>query len=149
MAERREWDPLAELRGVQKRLNALFESTLSHAEFDSPGEIDRWSPTCDAWQGEREVVVSVELPGVPRSSIELRLEGGELLIEGLRDMVREGDDERYHRVERAYGRFARRLRLPGPVDAENVTARLDHGVLRVTLPMRPGGSMGSRRVAIG
>ena len=64
-------------------------------------------------------------------------------------MAREAEEERYHRVERAYGRFTRRLRLPVTVDAEGVQARLERGVLRVTLPTRDSGARGPRQVAVG
>lgn len=42
-----------------------------------------------------------------------------------------------HRVERAYGTFARSFRLPAPVDASRVTAEFKDGVLTVTLPKTP------------
>ena len=50
---------------------------------------------------------------------------------------KEAKDERYHRVERTYGAFARTLRLPVGVDGTKVQATFKNGVLTVTLPKTP------------
>jgi HSP20 family protein len=49
----------------------------------------------------------------------------------------EEKEERYHRVERAYGAFLRSVRLPMAVDGSKVTATYKNGVLVVTLPKTP------------
>lgn len=46
----------------------------------------------------------------------------------------ESTNGRWHRRERTTGRFQRLVKLPAPVDAEKVEAKLENGVLEVTLP---------------
>jgi HSP20 family protein len=45
--------------------------------------------------------------------------------------------ERYHRVERGHGAFARRFALPAALDVEQITADLKDGVLTVIIPKAP------------
>lgn len=143
-----DWNPLSELLGVQKRMNQLFESALARSDFDTQEGVGVWTPVCDAWETATELVVCLELPGLDRDQIDVRLDGDELVVEGERQMGREHDGEQFHRVERSYGRFSRRLRLPSSVDRSTVSATYRHGVLRVVLPTRGGAERGPIKVAV-
>lgn len=59
---------------------------------------------------------------------------GLLMITGEKAREDEEKDEKHHRVERVWGRFARAIPLPGPVDTGKTTATFKEGVLTVTLP---------------
>jgi len=59
-----------------------------------------------------------------------------------------GAGEQYHRVERSYGKFCRRFRLPSAVDRSSVDASYRDGVLRVVLQMKATGDSEPFRVAI-
>jgi HSP20 family protein len=143
-----DWSPLSELLNVQKRMNQLFESALARSDFEDHEGIGRWTPVCDAYEAADELVVCVELPGLERSQIDVRLDGDELIVEGSREMDREREGEQFHRVERSYGKFSRRLRLPSTVDRSAVSATLRDGVLRIVLPTRGGEARGPINVAV-
>ena len=130
---RTEWDPLKELETVQRRMNQLFESALDRTNFDAEGGFGTWIPSADLYETAEEVVAHVELPGIDPSEVSLRLDGDALVVEGDRRMERSTPGEQYHRVERSYGRFQRRLALPSGVDRESARARFLDGVLVVTL----------------
>ena len=55
------------------------------------------------------------------------------------------DSERVHRAERAYGRISRSLRLPSDVDMEKINAKLDAGVLTLTLTKKAGTDASGRK----
>lgn len=143
-----EWDPLKELVGIQERMNKLFESALVRSNFDAEGGIGAWTPIADVYETERNVVFCLELPGIAQSDIELRLEDDDLLVSGERRMDRGEAGEQFHRVERSYGKFARRFRLPSHVDRESVAASFKDGVLVVELAKRESASKRPIRVAI-
>jgi HSP20 family protein len=63
-------------------------------------------------------------------------------------MGREHEGEQFHRVERSYGRFSRRLRLPSTVDRSTVSATFRNGVLRVVLRTRGGEAHGPISVSV-
>ena len=78
-------------------------------------------------------VVRAELPGLdPENDIEVTVEGRILTIRAER---RQQDNGPY-RSEFRYGSLARAVRLPVRVDAADVTARYDKGVLEVSVPVR-------------
>lgn len=59
-----------------------------------------------------------------------------LTISGERKYEREDDDERVHRSERLYGRFARSLRLPNDADQDAIEATAAHGVVTISVAKR-------------
>lgn len=143
---RNEWDPLKELEGVQRRMNQLFESALARTNFDAEGEIGGWFPVADAYETGGAMVLQVELPGIDQSDLDVRVDRGELVIQGERRMEREPAGE-YHRVERSYGKFVRRFPLPPGTDRESVEAVYRDGVLRVELSKKGDGGR-SIKVAV-
>jgi HSP20 family protein len=77
--------------------------------------------------------VEAEVPGVAPGRVEVFVSNGtELTIEGERPAADAAGT--WHRRERGAGHFRRVLTLPAAVDADKVEARLEHGVLRLTLP---------------
>jgi HSP20 family protein len=134
MTAPRAWDPLKELIGIQRRMNQLFDGALAKGDVGAQGEIETWAPASDVYLLPDALVFCLELPGFEQHQIDLRLEGDDLVVSGAREMEREQAGERFHRVERPYGRFSRRFRLPSTVDRNGVQAAFRDGVLRVSLP---------------
>jgi HSP20 family protein len=96
---------------------------------------DHWQPDVDVYETEDAVVVRAELAGVRREDLRVTVDGDLLRIQGVRE-VGGGRAVRLHQMEIATGPFERRLRMPGDVDRNRVTARLEDGLLTVTLARR-------------
>jgi len=127
------WEPARELSTVQSEMNRLF-STF----FDSPtpgnGRRDSlrgWIPAMDVTENDNEYVLKADLPGLSESDVDVELDDNVLRISGERKSEHQESKDGYHRVERAFGRFSRSLRLPEGVTAEGVQANFDNGVLEV------------------
>jgi HSP20 family protein len=136
MAIRSEWDPMREMLQVQKRLNDLFETALARTDFETKEGFGSWTPVADVYETPVALHLDLEIPGLEQEEIDVRLDGDELVVEGERRMDREQEGEQFHRVERSYGKFSRRFRLPSTVDRATVDAVYRHGLLRVTLPRK-------------
>lgn len=95
----------------------------------------RWIPSTDVYQREGRLVVQVDLPGMAREDIRVTLEEGALVIRGERKTETEVAEESYHRRERRYGGFLRRVPLSFEVKPEEVQASFKDGVLEVSLPL--------------
>lgn len=88
----------------------------------------------DVSETENEIRITAELPGVTDQDIDVSLDGDVLTIRGEKKFERQDDKENFHFMERSYGSFQRALRLPYPVDPEQVRASFENGVLTVTVP---------------
>ena len=93
----------------------------------------RDAPPVNLWETDAAVLVELEIPGVKGDQIDISVTGGELSLHVEREQEEE-EGVTYHRRERPMGGFTRVLRLPADVDADNVQAELNHGVLKITLP---------------
>ncbi len=87
----------------------------------------------DVQQKDGEYLIEAEIPGVKREEVNLELSGGSLLIGVKREeRVNEEGKDYIHR-ERRYSSMSRSIYLPDAVK-EGIRAKLDDGVLRVTVP---------------
>jgi HSP20 family protein len=91
-------------------------------------------PPVNIWEDDGNVYAEAELPGMQQDQLEVYVtDGNELTIQGER---RPGDMQQgvWHRQERGFGKFSRVLALPVAIDANQVEARCERGVLHITLP---------------
>jgi HSP20 family protein len=112
---------------------------LMDSYFAAPGSggaTRRAFPALNVWEDEQSLHVEAELPGFSMENLEITTLGNELTIAGSRtEAAAEGAT--FHRRERATGgasEFKGTLRIGMPIDVEKVTAKLEQGVLTVTLP---------------
>lgn len=119
---------------VSNRLSRLFDESL----LQTP-RADRWLPPVTVSESTGELVLTAELPGMCREDISIDLENNVLTISGEKTETREeGDEERrYHVYERNFGSFTRSFTLPRTIDAANIVATFDNGVLTMKLPKVP------------
>lgn len=107
-----------------------------YGDFSDRLRGDRWQPDVDVFETAEEVVVRVELAGVSSQDLRVSVDGSELRLYGVRAPHEGAPVQRLHQMEIACGPFERRVRIPVTFDRGRVTARLEHGVLTVTLPKR-------------
>ena len=127
------WDPIRDLLAIQQRLDRY-----------APGPAG-WKPAVDILETSDHYVVTVEVPGMSREDLDVRVHEGRITIAGER-RERTPQCEQYHRVERGHGSFSRSFHLPVPVDGDRVTADLRDGVLTVTCPKAADGA--ARRIQV-
>lgn len=115
------------------RLSRMMDDALGAP--DHGGSLaSAWTPPCDVFEDRENLRIVLEIPGVQPGDVKLSLENQVLTIRGEKKQVAEEASERWHRYERSYGSFERLFTLPGSVDADHIQARIEQGVLTVTLP---------------
>ncbi|MBN2311909.1 MAG: Hsp20/alpha crystallin family protein [Candidatus Hydrogenedentes bacterium] len=129
---RNEVAPWSALRDLEADFNRMFGNVFGEV---APSE-RKWAPAADLKETADAYTIEADLPGVKKEDIELTVLDDTITIKGERKTEKEGKDAGYHCVERRYGGFQRRFRIPGGFDAAKVKADYEHGVLRVTLPKR-------------
>jgi len=133
----RRWDPFEmfdELQDVMMRLWGQAWPLVPRPLRRMALMPTRWTPTTDIYEKDNTLVVKAELPGVTKEDLDVTLDQGHLVIRGQRKAERDLKKENYHRVERSYGRFYRRIPLPFEVKAEQITAEHKDGVLEIHVP---------------
>jgi HSP20 family protein len=131
------FDPFRELEAMSSRLNRFVGNiALRPEEVESIGA---WAPAVDVEETEKEYLIKADLPDIKKTDIKVGIEDGVLTIEGERNQEKEEKGRKFHRVERSYGRFLRRLTVPSDVDQAQVVAEFKEGVLNVHLPKAANG----------
>ena len=128
---RKEGRDLDRFRGEMDRLFDRFFDNWASPTSALEGE---WIPSVDVSETEKEVIVQAEIPGIDVKDIDISVNGNRLTLQGERKHEEEKKGEHYHRIERAYGTFARAIELPVEVDSTNVEATYKDGILKVNLP---------------
>jgi HSP20 family protein len=129
------WDPFRELEEVSTRLNRLFHQPFGRRLIDDEGSLmAEWAPAVDVQETDGEYLIKADLPDVKKEDVHVELQDGMLCLRGERRQEQEERGKKFHRVERAYGQFERRLALPSEVDPQKVAAEFKNGVLNVHLP---------------
>lgn len=127
--------PAVEASTLERQINRLFSDTLGNLDWqyrDSAGA--SWVPPVDIFEEADAIRIVAEVPGVKPEDIKISLENNVLTIQGTKEQVAQERTERVHRYERTYGAFERSFTLPATVDAGNIKASYEQGVLTVTLP---------------
>lgn len=123
---------MRELEEFQNRILSAFNPASArrgHGQ-ESPA-LAEWAPLVDITEDDREYVITAELPEVKKDDVKVTMENGVLTITGERQFEKEEKTRKWHRVERAYGHFARSFAMPENGDATQVNAEFKEGVLRV------------------
>jgi HSP20 family protein len=141
------WEPFREFSTLQDRMNRLFRDTYG-SEEDSL-TTTAFAPPVDVYEDEHNITLKVEVPGIDEKDIDVRLENHTLTVHGERKFEKEEKEENFRRVERRYGSFTRSFTLPNTVDAENVTANYEKGVLKIQLAKKSEAKPKQIKVNIG
>ena len=90
-------------------------------------------PAADIFEGENDLTVILEMPGVEKSNVGIHLEDGVLNVEGRLDLTKyQGLQPLY--TEYNIGHYSRSFRLSSKIDQNKIAAEMKDGVLSLKLP---------------
>lgn len=101
---------------------------------------DRWRPAADVFYTDDSILVRLEIAGVPRDQVHVTLDGDMLRVRGVRRPPVGEQRVQPQQVEIQFGPFERRLRIDAGFDRDSVRAKLEDGILSVTLSRKPEGA---------
>lgn len=120
---------------LQREFNRLFQE-LGEG-WNAIAEI-RPTPRMDVVDTDEGLEISVELPGLTRDQVKITAQDDLLTVSGEKTSSHEKTDKGYCLLERSYGAFSRSIYLPRSLDAGRIAAEMADGVLKITVPKRPG-----------
>jgi HSP20 family protein len=133
------WDLFEDLRAAQDELLRATRGRIwrpGQQQYSDAGTAV-WTPPVDISERKDAYLVTVELPGVKGSDVEITFEDGLLTIQGERHFAHDSTEEKMHRTERFYGAFRRSITLPSHVEADKIEASAQDGLLQIMVPKAP------------
>ncbi|HUU55342.1 MAG TPA: Hsp20/alpha crystallin family protein [Armatimonadota bacterium] len=138
-----DWDVFGDMARLRRGLDRFSEGLWPGREA-SEGEAV-WAPPVDVYEEDGGLVLVVDLPGVRREGIDLRIDDASVTLEGERGRTESSSGVR---LERPVGRFRRAFRIGIPVDPSGARATYREGVLRITIPRAAPGGRARVRVEV-
>ena len=123
------FDPFEQLREFQRALDTFRSSGWLGAGLSAGGT----HPPINVFRKGDDIVAIVEVPGVRKSDLDIKIERNTLRISGSKS-VEYDDKVAAHRRERAAGRFDRAVTLPIDIDPDKIRAECRDGILALYLP---------------
>ena len=125
------WEPFREMDEVFKGFAPLF-GRLPTTRLHEEGY--EFMPLADVVERDKEYLIKVDLPEVPKEEVKVLFEDGVLSVKGERKVEKEEKGDKVHRTERYFGMFERSFVLPEDVDTKTIRAEAKEGVLTIHLP---------------
>ena len=123
------FDPFRQLREFQGALDTFRSSDWLGSGLSAGGA----HPPINVFRKGDDIVAIIEVPGVRKSDLDIKIERNTLRISGSKS-VEYSDKVATHRRERAAGRFDRAVTLPIDIDADKIRAECRDGILALYLP---------------
>ena len=125
----RGYNPFAELEAIKEQ----FEKVLRGVEEGVKKDI-AFVPSVNTREANDAYYIEVDLPGVKKEDIDIKVDENILTISGVRKLKEEQKEEEFYKVESMYGKFERSFSLPEDVDVDNIQAHSQNGVLEIKIP---------------
>lgn len=127
--------PFDEIERLFDRMGQQFEDASQQWEGLSPQTMmGSGSASIDVVDREEAFEVTVDLPGFEPQDVDLRVVDQTLSIDAERSSEHSVDEGEFVHHERSRESVSRRVRLPAPVEVDDVRATMENGVLSLTLP---------------
>ncbi|GAA5026025.1 Hsp20/alpha crystallin family protein [Actinopolymorpha pittospori] len=130
-------DPFADVQELVNRIGGLVQQSVE-TETERP-----WIPTAEIEETDDAYVVKLELPGIAADDVEVGVRDRDLCVNGE---VREEEEQGSNALRVRIGRFHYHTTLPSDVEADNVEASMNEGVLTLRIPKPQQGQ--GRRIQI-
>src|SRR5690349_8527984 len=142
------FDPFREINALHNAMSRALQ-TAGTGYGDELSTSGNFVPPVDIYEDENSISLRLEIPGMKRDDLDIRLENNTLTVRGERKFENEEKEENFHRIERRYGSFTRSFTLPNTVNGEKVDATYDKGILKISLAKRAEAKPKQIKVGVG
>jgi HSP20 family protein len=129
------WNPWSDFDRLSPDIDRLFSERASRSRAAFP--VSGFRPAIDLYDAGDQLVVKAVIPGAKPEDLQLSLEQNVLTIQGSYGYWLPEEQARqitWYRQEIGHGQFMENISLPVPVDAEQIQATFEDGILTVRLP---------------
>lgn len=132
MAALTRYRPFQPARSLQREIDRMFGEYLPFLG-DEDVEPGLWAPVMDLTETEKEYVVKMDVPGIPKEAVTVNLEDHRLIVRGERKEEEKKESANQLVVERRYGNFYRSMALPKAASEDGIAAEMQDGVLTIKI----------------
>lgn len=104
--------------------------------FDSPEQRGGWEPNMDIFESEKDICVLIEAAGLNEESLNLHAVDNRLVVSAERQLKFEETICQYHQLEIQFLPFQKTVILPGTIEASEVDAKYNNGMLFIRVPKK-------------
>ena len=127
--------PNSDLRRMQREFDRVFNDFFpATRDVSLKGEKTAWAPRVDLSETENAYQIVADLPGIPKSEINVNFHEGVLTISGTRNNETKEEGKNFLRIERTSGEFHRSFNIPVAIQSDKIEANYKNGVLEVHVP---------------
>jgi HSP20 family protein len=127
------FDPVSGLLALQSELDRALRSPDFNLGLSGPGAY----PPINIFESEDSLLLIAEVPGLELDDLKISGAGRTLALSSVRKPLKmAGDEQGYHRRERAQGEFTRSMQVPEQFDLARAEAKYEKGMLIVRVPKR-------------
>ncbi|MEO8702943.1 MAG: Hsp20/alpha crystallin family protein [Kofleriaceae bacterium] len=112
---------------------AVARELLSWDPFFGGRPVSAFAPAFEVKETVDAFILKADLPGVSEADLDIAVHNAVLTVSGTRHAEERKDGESFALYERQFGSFSRSFALPDLADGEKIGAKLEHGVLTLTV----------------
>lgn len=120
-------------RAIARDPFSFARELLNWDPFFATRPLSAFAPAFEVKETSDAFILKADLPGVEDKDLDVAVHAGVLSVSGSRQAEERKEGESYALYERQFGSFTRSFSLPDLADAEKVSAKLDNGVLTLTI----------------
>ena len=128
------WEPVRELQTMRSLMDRFFDEPFFAAPQLWSQRGENFQLPLDLLEEEGQYIVKASMPGMSPDDVEITLTDNVLTLKGESKHESENNESNYHVRERHFGSFMRQIALPTAVNADEVEATYENGVLILRLP---------------
>lgn len=125
---------------VPSFLNDFFPVDRFFSDDFFPRNSAQRMPAVNISEDDKAYHLQMATPGMDKNDLKIKLENGLLQISGEKKQEQNESKGKYTRREFHYGSFSRSFRLPEDVQAEQLEAVFENGLLKLDIPKKAAGS---------
>ena len=137
------------------QMERMFEDFFQH-RFFAPSWMPRLkfpefadvSASVDMFEEGDNLVIKAEIPGMKKDEISIDFSDDVLTISGEKKSEEKTERKDYYCVERSFGSFSRKLRLPVQIQIDKTSASFKDGVLEIRMPKSEAAKQKMRKIAV-
>jgi HSP20 family protein len=120
---------------ISSILNRNFDSLFP--EYINDEDVsEKLAMPVELHEHEKEYCVNAELPGVTKDNLDIDIDKNHITINAKKEEEKEESDKHYKKSEFRYGEFSRTVYFPNEIDTDKTSAKLEHGILKITAPKK-------------